>query len=231
MPASPSTTAVGNRILAGLPPAERRRLGADAEVVDWTAGEVLCDFGAPLRSVYFPRRGLVSLFARVEERRSIGVGFVRSDGVFGLVGTGGRARSRLRAVAQSAGGGERIEMGAFRRLLGTCPGLANASLAYAGAATEQVAQNVVCTAFHSARQRIARWLLDVSAGSGGDALLVTQATIADSLGLQRPSVSRVTSVLQREGLLSYVRGRVTVRDRRALRVVACGCTAGPVRLR
>jgi Mn-dependent DtxR family transcriptional regulator len=47
--------------------------------------------------------------------------------------------------------------------------------------------------------------------------------LAVMLGVQRPTVSVVAATLQQAGLISYVHGRVTVRDRKGLEAAACEC--------
>ena len=225
MPTSRAFGVSGNRILDRLPSADRLRLEAASELIPLAVGDVLHDFEAVVRTVVFPCRGLVALFARVPERRGIGVGFVRADGVVSVAADVPTGRSPLKAIVLRAGEGRRIEIAAYGRLLKTSPTLALAVAAYGAETETQLAQNIACNAFHSARQRIARWVLDASGSDSHDVLMATQSSIADSLGLQRPAVSRVTSAFRREGLLSYVRGRVTVSDRRALRAVACTCSS------
>ena len=47
--------------------------------------------------------------------------------------------------------------------------------------------------------------------------------LAVMLGVQRPTVSVVAGTLQEAGLIRYIHGRVTVRDRKGLEAAACGC--------
>jgi hypothetical protein len=43
------------------------------------------------------------------------------------------------------------------------------------------------------------------------------------LGVRRASVSEVAATLQKEGLIRYNRGKITIRDRLGLEATACEC--------
>jgi hypothetical protein len=56
-----------------------------------------------------------------------------------------------------------------------------------------------------------------------DELLMTQEFISNMLGGRRESVTVAAGHLQDAGLIQYVRGRVTILDRRGLEARACEC--------
>jgi Mn-dependent DtxR family transcriptional regulator len=60
---------------------------------------------------------------------------------------------------------------------------------------------------------------------GAEQFPLTQEFLAQMLGVRRGSVSEVASRLQREGLLQYSRGIITVRNRAGLEAAACECYA------
>jgi hypothetical protein len=45
------------------------------------------------------------------------------------------------------------------------------------------------------------------------------------LGMRRVGITTAASALQRDGLIEYVRGELTVLDRKGLEAVACSCYA------
>ena len=59
----------------------------------------------------------------------------------------------------------------------------------------------------------------------GDDLLLTQELIANMLGVRREGVTEAALKLQRQGVLRYARGRITVLDRDALEQRSCECYA------
>jgi Mn-dependent DtxR family transcriptional regulator len=54
-------------------------------------------------------------------------------------------------------------------------------------------------------------------------LELTQAFLAQMLGVRRVGVTVAASNLQRHGLITYARGRIVILDADGLAAVACGC--------
>ena len=57
----------------------------------------------------------------------------------------------------------------------------------------------------------------------GSELVMTQELIANMLGVRREGVTEGARKLQKAGLIHYVRGRITVLDRKGLEHRACEC--------
>jgi Mn-dependent DtxR family transcriptional regulator len=57
----------------------------------------------------------------------------------------------------------------------------------------------------------------------GNQLVMTQELIANMLGVRREGVTEGALKLQRAGLISYARGRITVLDRKGLQKRSCEC--------
>ena len=75
-PRSAKPQPIANSVLAALPPGTYRDLRSGLEPVALVFGEVLYEPGAPIREVYFPTDGLVSLLTLVEGRLALEVGLV-----------------------------------------------------------------------------------------------------------------------------------------------------------
>lgn len=54
-------------------------------------------------------------------------------------------------------------------------------------------------------------------------VLITQALIAKLLGVRRESVNDVASKLQKDGIITYARDRITLTDRPKLEDRVCEC--------
>jgi hypothetical protein len=95
--------------------------------------------------------------------------------------------------------------------------------------TNQVAMTVICNRVHSMEQRLIRWLLMRHDRLEGDIIPVTHDYISLMLGVHRSTVSVTATHLQQLGLISYVWGRITIRDRAMMEEQVCECYSGPPR--
>lgn len=86
-------------------------------------------------------------------------------------------------------------------------------------------REVACNALHLAPARLARWLLMLNAAAGGGDIHITQAALAEMLGVQRTSVNAAARALQERGGLRFVRGRARIRKPEVLMEQACDCFA------
>ena len=93
-----------------------------------------------------------------------------------------------------------------------------------------VMQSTACNAVHSIEQRLARWLLLAHDRVGRDEFPLTQEFAAMMLGAARPTVTIVAGTLQRAGLITYRRGRITIVDRDRLESASCECYEATTRL-
>ena len=98
-------------------------------------------------------------------------------------------------------------------------------LRYTQALLTQMAQTAVCNRHHSLDQQLCRWLLLSLDRLPSTELVMTQELIANMLGVRREGVTEAAGNLQKAGLISYRRGRITVLDRVGLEARACECYA------
>jgi CRP-like cAMP-binding protein len=94
---------------------------------------------------------------------------------------------------------------------------------YSQALVGFIMQCTACNAVHSVEQRLARWLLMAQDRMETVEFPLTQEFVAMMLGATRPTVTVVAGTLQKAGLITYHRGRVTIRDRERLESASCEC--------
>jgi len=96
-------------------------------------------------------------------------------------------------------------------------------LCYTQSLLTQIAQTVVCNRHHSVDQQLCRWLLLSLDRLATNQLNMTQELIANMLGVRREGVTEAAGKLQKAGLISYTRGKITIIDRKGLEKRACEC--------
>src|SRR5215210_86254 len=203
---SRQTAPVENRLLAALPPEDYQRLLPQLQQVSFSLGQVVYEFGGHLDYVYFPTDSIVSLLYTMENGTSAEMGLTGNDGVVGIALFMGGGTMPNRAIVQSGGAAIRMKAkvlqdefargGKFQYLL----------LRYTQALITQISQTAVCNRLHTVEQQLCRWLLLSYDRIPGDELVMTQALIADMLGVWREGVTIAAGRLQEMGAISYYRG-------------------------
>ncbi len=212
-----------NRLLAGLPPTEYRRLRSQFEVVPMPFRQLLYPPGGPVDYVYFPDRGVVSVVAVLANRRTIEVGICGREGVVGSNAVWGDPTSPFRVQVQVAGTGVRIGIEAFRKAVRPGSELHRLVARYQAAYLTFTSQSVACNGLHSIHQRCCRWLLMVQDRMRSDGFDLTHEFLGTMLGVRRASVTEVLNPLQADGLIGYGRGQMTIVDRPRLERASCEC--------
>ena len=107
----------------------------------------------------------------------------------------------------------------------TCalPIFQNVLLKYTHTLIVQLSQSAVCNRFHTVEERLCRWLLIGRDRTRSNTINLTQEAISQMLGTPRTGVTLVAGVLQKEGLIRYSRGKITITDPRRLEAAACEC--------
>ena len=124
---------------------------------------------------------------------------------------------------QVPGEGFRIPVERYRELSDRLPALRRLMLRYAASLVTQIAQGSACNRLHDIEARCARWLLMTHDRVDGDIFILTHEFLAQMLGVTRPSVTIAAGILQKAGLISYVRGEMEILDRARLEEASCEC--------
>jgi CRP-like cAMP-binding protein len=214
-----------NNLIAGLGPKARDSLLARCENVNLTFSQVLGEAGDPIRHVYFPVEGVISLVASVGDSPGIEVGMIGSEGMLGAPLVLDVRVHPVRAVVQGAGAAWRIAAPAFRAQLELAPQLRRVVRRYVYVLLCQQATSSVCLRFHVIGPRLARWLLMSQDRAHSASFPITQEFLSYMMGVRRVGVTRAAASLQRHGLIAYRRGKMHILDRAGLEAAACGCYA------
>jgi len=215
--------AVQNRILRNLPTKEWRVVSSKLDFVEFPTHCVLNEMAKRIRYGYFINGGLASVLNVMPNGKSVEVGLTGEEGFVGLPLLVGFTTSPTLAVTQIAGSAFRVSAADLAVLLLKCPQLSQLALRYSQEFALQVTQVAACNRLHNVNQRMARWLLMSKDRVPGSSFLLTQEFLSHMLGTRRASVTIAAGALQRAGLITYQRGKVTIVKRAGLETAACDC--------
>jgi len=219
------TDPLQNHLLSALPEAEWARWHPQLEEVKLELGQVIYESGRTLAHVYFPTTAIVSLLYVMEDGASAEIAVVGNEGLVGVALFMGGGSTPSRAVVQSAGRGFRLNAAAMKAEFDRAGPVMHLLLRYTQALITQMAQTAVCNRHHTLDQQLCRWLLLSLDRLQGNDLVMTQELIANMLGVRREGVTEAALKLQKNGLIRYARGHITVLDRPGLEERTCECYA------
>jgi len=214
---------LANLILRELPPSEFKQLHPSLELVRLKLHQVLHEAGETIRSIYFLNDGLSSVLTVQPNGKSVEVGLIGKEGFVGIPVIFGFKTSALRVVTQADGTAHRLDITALRKALPQCPALDRQLQRFSLVLGMQSTQLAACNRLHDVEERLARWLLMSQDRIATDKMPLTQEFLGQMLGTRRSSVSLAASLLQKDGMISYTRGSVTILNRRKLEDAACEC--------
>jgi CRP-like cAMP-binding protein len=216
-----------NRILASLSPEDFDRIGPHLEKVHLELKQVLFDVDQPIEYAYFPESCVASLLGVMADGTAVETATAGPEGMIGLPLFHGTDRTSAQAVCQIAGDAYRLRAERFREDA-TRPGSLHTILhKYSQALFTLIAQSSACNRRHTMRERCIRWLLHthdrVGRPDGYNEIALTHQFLSQMLGVRRASVTEALGALQREGLISYSMGRITILNRAGLERESCEC--------
>ena len=206
---------------------DRRELSEVAQVAvprRWARGEVIFREGDPGDTCYLVRSGAVVLTREHQDGRVVALAELRAGSMFGeLAMFRGETRSAT-AEAFEATTAVALLAGDVQRLIRRNPDLALKLLAGLAERVSRTNERLLQQSFQTVAGRVASAVLAQtiarqSEGAPDSDVLIraTQAEIASLAGTSRESASRFLATLEREGVVTLGRGKVTVHDPARLR--------------
>jgi CRP-like cAMP-binding protein len=212
-----------NRLLEAFGEPARAALSPHLSETSLSLDRVLGEPGEAVEYVYFPSSGVVSMITVLEDGRAVESLTVGHEGAVGLLPALGEPAWSTRALVQLAGTAWRVSARNLREAAHTQPAILDIALRYAQATEAHLYQSAACNASHPIEARLCRWLLTCEDRVGDHVLPLTQDYLGMMLGVQRTSVTVAAQAVQRQGLMEYRRGRITILDRAGMEAAACGC--------
>jgi CRP-like cAMP-binding protein len=215
--------ALQNHLLAGISKEELARLLPNLLPISLPLGEVLYESGEELDYVYFPTTAIISLLYIMENGSSAEIGVVGNDGMVGIAIFMGGNTTPNRALVQSAGKAFKMKAGLMKDEFTRGGRFHNICLRYTQALITQISQTAVCNRLHSVDQQLCRWLLLSHDRLPSNRIVMTQDLIANMLGVRREGITHAARRLQKDGYIKYVRGDMTILNRKGLEESVCEC--------
>jgi CRP-like cAMP-binding protein len=214
-----------NLLLASLPHEERERLDPFLEWTEVEFEETLIEPNEPFTQVFFPFDAITSTLQEMSDGSSIETGLMGVEGMIGIQFWLRMPSTPTRTFVQVPGRGHRMKAADFLREVMERPeSQLNTLVArYTHGFLTMTSIAAACNRLHTLDQRMCRWLKLVHNRVRRDEFPMRQEFMAMMLGVQRPTVSTTANMLQKAGLITYTRGRMTVLDHEGLAAGACEC--------
>ena len=216
-------SAVRNRLLAALPPADFRLLAPALTPVDLPLRQILMEADEPISAAYFIETGMASYVGYLVGGEIQEIGVIGAEGMVGLPLVFGAKHAIHGALIQMQGTALRIDATSLKRAFRESEAIQDLLSRSMLALHAQVAQTAVCNVHHVLEERLARWLLIGHDRADGDTFPMTHEFMSIMLGVRRAGVTITAGALKQAGLIQYTHGQVTVLDRQGLEGAACEC--------
>jgi CRP-like cAMP-binding protein len=151
------------------------------------------------------------------------IAVVGNEGLVGISLFMGGESTSSHAVVQAAGAGFKLPAAVLMQEFNRGGPVLHLLLRYTQALITQMAQTSVCNRHHALEQQLCRWLLLTLDRLRSSEVVMTQDLLSNILGVRRASISDVAGRLQKDGLIRYERGHISVLDRPALEARVCEC--------
>jgi len=214
-----------NRLLDALSQELYEKLSLHLITIDLEQGAVLRMPGETIQNLYFPINCLLSITITMADGSTAETGVIGNREVLGVNAFmgGGYESTQTEYVVQIGGRAVKMSAIAFQEEFERNSELRFIFLKYTQAFIAQLSQTTACNRLHSLEQRLGRWLLESHDRVESDDIHLTQQFISEMLGYRRAGVTLAAQKLQDDGLISYGRGCIHIRDLQGLEFAACEC--------
>jgi CRP-like cAMP-binding protein len=212
-----------NELLFSLPLEIRQKLAARMETVSLADGEIFREVGARSSEVVFPIGCIVSMDYVLKDSFSAEFLIIGREGAIGLESLFDQRPGPVRMVALQGGSALRIDRDEMRRRFFETRAMQESVFQYTYSQIRLMAQTVTCNCRHRLDQRMCRWILSVQDRSPSRVIKITHEMMSQFLGVRREAITNAAGRLQRDGMVEYSRGYLTVLNRELLENEACEC--------
>jgi CRP-like cAMP-binding protein len=210
-------------VFEALGPEDLRRVADVAVPRRFAAGQVIFREGDSSDTCYVVRTGHTRALRENTDGRMIALAHFGPGDIFGELAMFDDERRSATVETLDAVQSIAVAGSDMRRLLRQHPDIAVKLLVGVARRLREANERLTRQSFQTVQSRVAGVLIDLvgkaqaeGAGARDVELKVTQAEIAQLAGSSRESASRFLAVLERAGIITQGRGRITVHDPEAL---------------
>jgi len=219
----PHKKPLGNRLIASFPRNVSERIARHLRTVYLRRDDYIYQPGDRMEYIYFPQTAVFSEYQMLDDGRTVEIALVGNESAVGLMAAYGQAAAVNWTQVCVAGMALKIESDYFRYEIEAETPVKTLLNEQLNSYMRFISQKVICSTHHSVEMRLCTWLLMLADRCGSGPLKLTQEHLARVLGVYRPSVTCIARGLREQGVIDYVRGNVSIRDREKLIETACGC--------
>ncbi len=217
------TAQTSNTIFAAFPEEAWHRWLPHLEEVNLRLGDVLHEAGRKMEYAYFPSSAVISILSDLENGSSAEIAVIGNEGLVGVSIFMGDSLTSNSAVVLSAGQAFRVKATWILAEFKQSPAVMHLLLRFTQALIAQMGQTAACNRHHSLNQQLCRLLLLILDRQQGNELVMTQELLAHTLGVRREGVTEAALLLQKNELIRYARGHITVLHRAGIEQLTCEC--------
>jgi CRP-like cAMP-binding protein len=212
-----------NLLLAGLSSEALSLVQKHLREEELAPGAVLWTAADSAGSVFFPAPGLISIGVPTADGHRIEIAVVGSESAAGFFEESGMPHNTTEAVIHSSGRFLRLGSDVFAEAARRSAEIRHAGMLCKRWQMLQSQQIAACNAIHTADARLCCRLLRASDALADEIVPLTQDVLAQAIGIRRTTATLIAQRLQSQGMISYSRGKIVIRDRASLEAAACGC--------
>lgn len=221
--ALPFKTIFANDLLAAQAEDNLAELMPFLERVSLATDETIYQPDDLIDYVYFPETAVFSEYHILEDGRTVEIAMTGREGVVGLPAVFAPHPSMNWTQVSVAGTALKISTEILKEKFNRGGEFQAALLDYLNNYIGQISQRVICNSYHTVEKRLCSWLLMVNDRNKNTKLQMTQEQLARFLGVHRPSITQIAQSLRKKKIIKYIRGSISITNRRELERAACEC--------
>ena len=198
---------------------------AFSEKVSFAAEQFIYKPGDNVKYIYIPESAIMSELQILEDGETIEIATFGGNEIAGLPAVFGAPKAVNWTMTLFSGSALKISADIIRQELNRNSIVQTLLFDALRCYISQISQRVVCNAHHTIEMRLCCWLLMMQDRCQRDTFAITQERLANLLGVYRPSVTQAAQHLRRKNIIEYMRGKVSIINRKKLESTACFCYA------